>query len=475
MKMPWFAKAVCCCCVLLLAHSGSRAQNFSVFDSLPAGAYGAAAWGDYDGDGRQDLAYTAQSLQPGTPDFMRVYHTTASGLVPLPQHFPFLSLPAVHWADFDNDGKADLLCTGMDSAFKAQTLLYRSNGDGSFTQVEHTGLPACASAAIDVTDYNGDGWQDLLLTGYDSTSHITAALLKGGADFTFTCVQTSVDGIYNGEAKWGDFNNDGRPDLLMNGEGAGGLRAALYQNMGADSFRLLPQVFNGGIGTADWIDYDGDGFPDMLLAGVDTSGVQSFTDLYHNNGGSGTFTKQRTNLPAFGEPVGIAVADFNRDGKPDICFTGGTDFSRQYSALAFGTGTANFKLDTFFNGDILNPIAEAADIDSDGYPDLIFGNLILKNQGKPTEIYGLSKYNMDLQVFPNPSLVNPEIIWTAGRGTTTRVTLYSLGGKRLFTYELLAAAGPNTYTLELKNIPAGTYLVAVQSAEGYDFRRLTKL
>ena len=181
------------------------------------------------------------------------------------------------------------------------------------------------------------------------------------------------------------------------------------------------------------------------------------------------------NLPRFGEPVGVAVADFNKDGKPDICFIGGTDMSFNYSALAMGTGTANFRIDSFFYGDFMNPIAETADIDGDGYPDLFFGNTILRNRGRASGVQMVVKQDMELSVAPNPAFAGVDVIWTARKGGAVHIGIYTLCGARVSTQEAAAKAGPNVCTLDLTKLPSATCLIVVQSADGYDMQRLVKL
>jgi hypothetical protein len=383
--------------VLACFRNPGSGQTFTVIDSLPEGAYGTAAWGDFDNDGFMDLIYLAQGFPV---DFCHVYHNSGNVFTEVAQHFPVMYNPAARWADLNNDGFDDLVVNGMDSAFHNRTLIYKSNGDGSFTAVENSIFPL-SSGSIDIADYNNDGWKDIAVTGFDSVAVNHAFIYKNLGGFIFSDIHAPLTGVHFGELKWGDYNNDSLPDLVINGIGDADYRTRVYRNMGNDQFELQSFYMQGSMGTVDWMDYDNDGFPDILVTGVDSTSGHNFTHLHHNNG-DGTFSLVATNLPDFGEPSGAATADFNNDGFADICFTGGSSqFPSTASALAMGHGGTSFTVGPFFQGDILAPIVRAADIDNDGDPDLFFGHVILRND-LVTSSDGPGRPGKQVTVFPNP-------------------------------------------------------------------------
>src|SRR3954463_2013490 len=149
--------------ILFLSFQKSTAQTFTVIDTLPDGAYGNAAWGDFDGDGFKDLAYITQAL----PDAIcKIYHNTNNVFTEVVQQFPLLYNSGVKWGDLNNDGFDDLVVNGMDSAFINRTFIYQSLGNGSFVSVSNT-IPGLSSGAVDIADYNGDGLKDIAVTGMD--------------------------------------------------------------------------------------------------------------------------------------------------------------------------------------------------------------------------------------------------------------------------------------------------------------------
>lgn len=83
-----------CALVLLLVPVNLQAQHFVKADSLQKGAYGAAAWGDYDGDGRKDIAYIAQANAIHDTDVFVLYKNTPGGFT-VATSFPMLHTPAL--------------------------------------------------------------------------------------------------------------------------------------------------------------------------------------------------------------------------------------------------------------------------------------------------------------------------------------------------------------------------------------------
>ncbi|KAA5534709.1 T9SS type A sorting domain-containing protein [Taibaiella lutea] len=433
---------------LLLSSLLSRAQTFTLTDSMRQGAYGTAAWGDYDGDGRKDFVYIAQTMNVDSPDIFLVYHNTATGFVRLPQAFPMMFTPAASWADLDNDGKEDLIASGLVDSNKIH--IYKSNGDGTFELINDT-LPGLSAGSIAVADYNNDGLKDILATGFNNAGTASAYLFKGTGGFHFDTVPATLPGIYFSDVKWHDYDHDGRPDIAMTGIGLLS-RTYIYHNEGNDSFSLASPYMNGGAGTVDWLDYDGDGWFDLLTAGNDSSGVQNFTDMYHNNG-NGTFTMVTTNLPVFGEPVAADIADFNSDGKPDICLSGGNpDFIATFSAMALGSGTTNYNTTAFKQTDITNCIVAAADYDNDGDPDVLFGNYIYRNDGVPTGTKDVANPASDVSVYPNPA---KEDLFIETPEKHLQLMLTDRSGRVLQQQKLL----PGKNKIPLQQLAAGTYLL----------------
>ncbi len=432
----------------------SYGQNFTVIDTLPDGAYGNAAWGDFDHDGFMDLAYLTQAI-PNT--ICKVYHNVDDVFTEVPQHFPYLFNPGVKWGDLNNDGFDDLVVNGMDSLFHCRTFIYQSLGNGTFISIPNS-IFGLSAGSVDIADYNHDGLKDIAVAGNDSVGINHAFIYKNLGGFQFADIHAPLIGIHFGEIKWGDYDRDSLMDIVINGIGDLDFRTRVYKNMGDDHFELQPFYMRGSGGTVDWADLDGDGWLDILVTGYDSTSSTIFTELHHNNG-DGTFSIANTNLPDFGEPSGVAIADFNFDQKPDLCFIGGNSaFPFTGSAIALYLNDNVYNVEPFIRGDVINPIISAADIDSDGDNDLIFGNLILTNEAL-TAVKDMDQDHQVIHIFPNPAsdhfTVNSMI-------PLKSITLYDYFGKIITSYSYLSLSNE----IVTDQLSSAAYLLKMTDTDG---------
>ncbi len=452
--------------ILLVVSSGLHAQRFAIADSLPKGAYGTAAWGDYDGDGFKDLVYITQTLSPAEPNILYVYHNVAGHLVKVTQTFPGLSLPAACWGDLDNDGKDDLVVSGFGDTADV-LLIYKSNGNGTFTLKNDT-LSKINSGSIAIADYNNDGLQDIAISGFLSTPIVSTAtqILKNTGSFSFSNIHVSLPGIYRGEIKWYDYDQDGKADLSYTGlTDTGSARVFIFHNDGNDAFHQVNGYMRGAIdGTVDWIDYNGDGRKDLVITGTDSIGASIFTDLYKNNG-DGSFPSVTTNLIPFGEPSAADVADFNNDGKPDMCLIGGSAVLPNPGAVFLNDGTATFTQEVlaFPHIDIFtNCVVAAADIDNDGDQDLLCAHYILKNKGGGLDIR--ERVLEQVAIYPNPAsgflnINNPL--------QELHITLTDISGRTLLRRKM----GKGTHTIGIGHCAAGVYELLLSTGKNEELRK----
>jgi hypothetical protein len=176
-----------------------------------------AAWGDYDNDGNLDLFITLGAARGTTVGEKtdQLYKSNGKGF------FTDMTMIAgvinasgrgrsVNWVDFNNDGYLDLFVKNS----KTPNVLYKNNGDGTFTDAAvSAGIAHTPGSVSSWADFNEDGSLDLFIT-----SGASDQLWKNNGDGTFVEV-TSISGVMSvtrGEGvAWGDYNNDGHLDLYI--------------------------------------------------------------------------------------------------------------------------------------------------------------------------------------------------------------------------------------------------------------------
>src|ERR1035437_8424973 len=282
---------------------------------------------DFNGDGFADVV--VQSVDElnvltgvGDGTFRRTFHY-APGIGS--------SLTQVATADFNHDGKLDMVVTVSHFGFgifagsapDASTEVFLGNGDGTF-QAPLPVRSACCVTAIAVADFNGDGHPDVAVllhnTGPGAVSDQMLTYLGTGAG-TFAAPLASAAGVYPAARAGGDFKRDGKLDVVVADQGD--ITNATTPGSG---FRIL---FGKGDGTFS--------APVSIFVGTDKPG-----------------------------PIGLVAADWNRDGLPDLAVTlnGGP------LVVLLGRGDGTFQAPTMYWVTGFNQLA-VADLNCDGIPDLI--------------------------------------------------------------------------------------------------------
>jgi hypothetical protein len=280
-----------------------------------------AAWGDYDNDGRLDLLLAGRSTNG---PLTQLWRNTGAGFVDSGFAFPGVFHGAAAWGDYDNDGRLDLALSGFGSydtnfAPVLRAAIFRNTGSG-FTNIG-AALPGVSHGSLAWGDYDRDGRLDLLLCGearFVSAGFIPLTQLWRNTTNGFVESGLGLTGVRHGAAAWGDYDNDGRPDVLLAGRASSGPVAQVWRNTGA-GFALanisLPGVEQA---TAAWGDFDSDGKLDLQLSGLSTNN-QPIVQVWRNTGAG--FTNTGTALPGL-RGGGAAWGDTDNDGRADLWLAG---------------------------------------------------------------------------------------------------------------------------------------------------------
>jgi hypothetical protein len=369
----------------------------------------------------QQPAKSTEGPQP-RPAFMDVTSALGVDFQYMASHTPRHYLPQTMGAgvalfDYDNDGRLDLFLVNgapiKDPASKGTILqktgpnywnrLYHQKRDGTFEDVtERAGLQGAGyGMGVAVGDYDNDGYEDLYVTAYGGNK-----LYHNNGDGTFTDVtdKAGVGGSgWSTSAMWVDLDGDGLLDLVVLryvqwdfddiwcGEHKEGYRSychpdyfqpispLVYHNNGQGRFTEVSQKIGlskpgKGLGLA-LADYDRDGHVDIFVAN------DSMLEFLYHNKGNGTFEEVglAAGIAADGDGrtyagMGVDFADYNNDGLPDLVIT---DLANQMYALYRNNGDGTFTYASFESG--LGRMTQFhsgwgvrfIDYDNDGWKDLL--------------------------------------------------------------------------------------------------------
>jgi len=320
------------------------------------------------------------------------------------------SSEALAAADVNGDGKIDVViaseCNNNTSCSNGLLSVLLGNGDGTFQSATTLSSGAVYADAVAIGDVNGDGYPDLLVANRCNNSsnctNGTVGVLLGNGDGTFqAAVQYGSGGLYPQSLAVADLNADGKLDLVVSnecqsnancqdgssatvllGNGDGTFQLSASYASGSDNFDEIEEEPFTAVLVAD---ANGDGKPDVVVtnscAGNFTCTTGSVNVLLGY--GDGTLQAGVIYQPGGWDGYGLAAADVNGDGKPDIlvanqCQT--SNCSNGAVSVLLNNGDGTFQVGgSYPSGGEYTLWAATGDVNGDGKADVVLTNECVSN------------------------------------------------------------------------------------------------
>lgn len=477
-------------------------------------------WVDFDNDGDKDLFVTSNTngnrLYENTGNLVFQDITASSGLSTLN-----IETYGASWGDYNNDGYLDVFLSSRIESGIAPNYLYKNNGDGTFQDVTvQVGIDNLnhKSFCAAFFDFNNDGWQDI----YVSNDKYTFAnlLYKNNGDGTFTDVSVSsgtnvsIDAMTTTIA---DFNNDGWFDIYITNTQLGNV---LFKNNGDETFTDIANTSNTTFNSIGWgavfLDTENDMDLDLYVSGMlDGANVNYSSAAYYENLGNETFTLPNT--VGFNDDTGMsfsnAIGDTDNDGFPEIIVNNGNNENvflwknqtnsfnnwlkvklegtvsnkdgigsvieisingiKQYAYTHCGEGYLSQNSSTKIFGTGLNTTVDYVKVTwLSGMIDFI-ENINTNQVIEITEGSNLLSVNElvkeNINIYPNP--VN-NVLFLNSKNSIKKYVLYNVYGQELMNLTLLDFS--NNTEVDFSNLNVGWYVLKIVTNQGKYFRKIVK-
>jgi len=325
----------------LLSGLGDGKGNFSYVAAIPTSEYPdllyvEPAAADFNGDGKQDIVLVATH---GVAVALSNGDGTFQTPIPLPLGAVDCEPAYAATADLTGNGSQDIVvaypgdasCGGPGSVPSGYFVIL-GNGNGTFAAPQFYAAGA-ELYSITIADMNGDGIPDLLLDDapFNVAGEFDVYFAPGSGNGTFGTPQPILPGYVVSQVLVTDFNQDGKPDLVMFCEGP---QTILGPDLGGAGILLLPGVGDGTflsptqLATGTYFlngvisDVNGDGLPDIVASPLfpAADGGQGFANMMLStflNLGGGNFSTAISDAGPV-ESVNLFAGNFLSDNAPDI-------------------------------------------------------------------------------------------------------------------------------------------------------------
>ncbi|MCV9929443.1 FG-GAP-like repeat-containing protein, partial [Flavobacterium sp. LS1R49] len=386
---------------------------------------------DLDGDGKPDLVTINSS---GTSSISIFRNISTSGSINAGSFAPSIDIivgstpRAAAAGDFDGDGKPDLAITNSGGA-SVTILKNTSSGIGNIAFVSQTTLTSgLGSFGIVAGDIDGDGKTDLAVA--DNGTNLVSVfqnLSSGIGNFSFAAKNDFIINSAPYGLSIGDIDSDGKMDLITPNNNASGTVSVL-RNTSTSGTINFDNVVSFPVGASPFFsaigDLNKDGKPDIVVA---NGGGTTISILKNTSSGAGNISfDPKVDVTAINIVTAVGIADIDGDGNLDVVAASHNSILSFFHNTSTSGGTITLGTRTDFANDTNCRGLAIGDLDGDGKNDVVTANNASLNisifRNNPLFAPTVQATNV---VFTTTTATTTTATWTIGNGSSRAVFMYA--------------------------------------------------
>lgn len=480
-------------------------NNNGIFEELAVSfttvSDGSSCWGDLDNDGDYDLVLVGNTGESGITKLFR--NDGDFEFSEINTDFVGIFDGEVDLGDYDNDLDIDIVVCGFFKNAQGDSLrtlkIYRNDGDFSFTSISGP-LVGMGQCNVSWWDYDSDGDLDIIANGSTDAPTYLVYIYQNLGNDVFSNIGIEIFGTVNGSVSYADYDNDGDQDFLLTGYSSfnNQPQSVVYRNVATNLFNkdysvVLPNVENSN---SEWCDFDNSGNLDIVLTGNEMITGDETTVVFDNKNylinsppatplnpvaevtgnevilSWDTATDEETassgltyNVRAGTTPGGsqILSAMTNSENRRAVNGRGNAGHSTSLLLKSLDPGTYYFSVQSVDNG------FESSAFSGES-------SFVVLSSGKEKDIF--QKSLPEISVSPNPATDFANIEIEIAKSEMIRIVIYNIEGKEVKELKVNAVkTGKNTILWDLtdksgKYVTSGLYSLCVEYQDGKNVSKI---